>query len=110
MSLFRQRIAPIVQQIKPTAGLKGEELTAALRHNNHLLKSNRAGDYLVRSNYRDWADMGVAYVHYSYLGDLKSYYSSGTRATAQWFTKEEAKEIVDNTFAYRMVKKSKNGH
>ena len=104
METYTERITEIRKSIKHTAGLVGDALTSALKFNNKLLKDARQGDYLIKWTNKYICLSGIGYLHYSYTGD--HWFTSGTRDNAQWFSKEEAKEIVEKyNKSLKMVKR-----
>jgi hypothetical protein len=68
------------------------------------MKSNRRGDYLIKQMDKAKIDTwGNKYLHYSYRDD--GWGVSCSRDDAQWFSLEEAREIVQKFLGYKIVKK-----
>ena len=98
---------PLMDQLKPTAGLgRGDAREEVLNFNNRFLKSNRKGEYLIKHNDQFFADMGVGYVNYTFTGKEREWVKLSSRKNAQWFTKEEIKELQPNKYGlYKAIKR-----
>jgi len=103
MSKYSERMQPLWEQLKPAASDTKEHHKVVV-FNNNLMKSNRQGDYLIKQMDRgkfdtwDWK-----YLDYTY--SESGWFACSCRADAQWFSLEEAREIIHKFPGYKIVKK-----
>ncbi len=97
---YEKRIQSLSDQLIDTKLLKGLELHAAVKANCQVLKDNRHGGYLIKRNSdligKLMCQWGSGYIDYTFKGDKGAWSRWGNRSNAQWFTKQEIKEFLDN--------------
>lgn len=94
---------PLWERLKPAASDTKEHHKVVV-YNNNLMKSNRRGDYLIKQMDRGKIDTwDWKYIHYSYRDD--DWCVGCSRDDAQWFSLEEAREIIQKFPGYKIVKK-----
>lgn len=107
-TLLFTRLNPIFLQTKFTGGLSGKLLDEVLKYNNNLLIQNRKGEYLIKL-YDSYCPCNSKYISYKYIGSNGDWFNFSSRKNAQWFSKEEALEILNiYNGPLKLVKKSKN--
>jgi hypothetical protein len=103
MSKYTERMQPLWDQLKPFVKDRNEHHKVVV-FNNNLMKSNRRGDYLIKqidkAEIDTWSNK---YIHYSYRDD--GWVVCCSRDDAQWFSLEEAREIIQKFPGYKIVKK-----
>lgn len=89
MTKFAERIAPVVAQLLPAGGKDFHNIVSA---NCTLLLSARDGGYLLKTNEHYYPGCDFLYVCYTFTDRGSIPFSN--RAQAQWFTREEAVELI----------------
>lgn len=97
MSLYKQRMTPIWDQLK--RGLTHEERV----FNNKLIKQSRSGDFLIKRENKFECLLGIGYLDYSFRNFGCPW---STRKNAQWFSKEEALELTKGWKGCKIVRRN----
>ncbi len=94
---YNNRMQPVWDQLKK--GLTQEERI----FNRKLLLNSRSGEFLIKSTDKYTCQDGYGYINYTFRND--GWISPNVRRQAQWFSKEEAVEIIKNWKGYKIVKR-----
>ena len=98
MTLYEQRMKPFWDQL--TRGNTQEDLN----FNKQLMLGARQGDYLIKSQEKWYCLQGEGYISYTFKN--KGWFFLSTRKNAQWFSREEAVELIKKFPKFKIVKKS----
>jgi len=109
MTKFKQRIDKVLEKLITTAGVPKNEIHSIIVKNNELMEKSRVGNYLIKCNCNKWNRIeNSQYLHWSYTNNGSNVW--GKRVEAQWFSREEAVELITKYRGLRMVKRSVNGY
>lgn len=107
MTKFRERILKIVEKLITTCGVPMKDVHAIVVKNNELLRDSRKGDYLIKTSDKEWGQIEECqYLHWGYTNSGSNTW--GMRREAQWFSREEAVELISKYRGLRMVKRHSN--
>ena len=96
-TIYQKRMQPIWAQL--TRGRTQEERNFNIK----LILNSRKGDYLIKSQDKYDCISGCGYIDFSFKNT--GWYCASIRKNAQWFSKEEAKELIKKYPKFKIVRK-----